>query len=67
MSARIDAPTARQLIADGAQLADVLPASVYAQEHLPGAVNMPLESLEPEGVEFLDRTAPLVVYCHDQH
>jgi len=67
MSERIDAPTARQLIADGAQLVDVLPASVYTQEHLPGALSVPLESLEPDAVEFLDRSGPLVVYCHDQH
>jgi hypothetical protein len=40
---------ARQLLADGAQLVDVLPEESYLQEHLPGAVNVPGEGLLDDG------------------
>ncbi len=46
---------------------DVLPASIYTQEHLPGAVNVPLETFEPSQLASYDKAAPLVVYCFDQH
>jgi rhodanese-related sulfurtransferase len=32
----------RQLMAQGAQLVEVLPAAEYDGEHVPGAVNVPL-------------------------
>ena len=49
-----------ELLANGAQLVDVLPAEEYASEHLPGAVNIPLASLtlSPELT-----ASPLVVVC----
>ena len=46
---------------------DVLPASVFEQEHLPGAINVPLEAFEPAQLRSLDRADPLLVYCFDQH
>jgi rhodanese-related sulfurtransferase len=48
-----------------AQLVEVLPREDYEQEHLTGAVNIPLKELTVEGVGRLDRTAPVVVYCND--
>ena len=67
MSIRIDALGATQLLDQGAQFVDVLPASVFVQEHLPGAVSVPLETLTSASVDVLDRSKPVVVYCFDQH
>ena len=55
----------RQLVADGAQLVEVLPAEDYAKAHLPGAINLPLKTLDEQGVSVLDRTRPVVLYCWD--
>jgi rhodanese-related sulfurtransferase len=44
----------------------VLPADEYDQEHLPGAIRLPLSSLPREAAErALDRERPVVVYCWD--
>jgi len=67
MSIRIDAAGATQLLAQGVRFVDVLPASIFVQEHLPGAVSLPLETLTSTSVEVLDRSEPVVVYCFDQH
>jgi len=64
---RIDVERARKLIDGGAQLIDVLPESVYAEEHLPGAKNSPLQTMDRDAVSELDRDHALVVYCFDQH
>lgn len=64
---RIDVDGARRLIDEGSRVVDVLPSSVYVQEHLPGAVNMPLETLDHMAVADWDRDQRLVVYCFDQH
>ena len=50
---------------DALQLIEVLPKSEYSEEHLPGAINIPLKSLTADAVSVLDRSAPTVVYCWD--
>ena len=55
----------RKLLEDGAQLVDVLPREEYEEDHLPGAVNIPLKELNRETATRLRRDAPLIVYCHD--
>lgn len=67
MSKRVDAQRAERLLRRRVQLVDVLPSSVYAEEHLPGAVNVPLETLDETSVEDLDRDRPVLIYCFDQH
>jgi rhodanese-related sulfurtransferase len=67
MTVRVDAPEARELIADGIRVIDVLPSSVYEQEHLPGATSLPLETFRPDQVASWKRSSPLLVYCFDQH
>jgi rhodanese-related sulfurtransferase len=47
-----------------AQLVEVLPADEYRWAHLPGAVNLPLKELDDRLAE-LDRSRPVIVYCHD--
>jgi len=64
---RVDALEANDLMVGGITVVDVLPASVYQQEHLPEARNIPLETFQPGDVDGLDRDAPLLVYCFDQH
>jgi rhodanese-related sulfurtransferase len=49
----------------GAQLVEVLPEAEYREEHLPGAVNIPLRTLTAETVRQLDPARPVVVYCWD--
>lgn len=64
---RIDVDKARKLIDGGAQLIDVLPEPVFDQEHLPGATNRPLQTMDRDAVSDLDQDRALVVYCFDQH
>jgi rhodanese-related sulfurtransferase len=55
----------RRLLDDGVQLVEVLPPPEFREEHLPGAVNIPLKSLDAGAVAGLDRSRPVVVYCYD--
>jgi rhodanese-related sulfurtransferase len=56
----------RRLLAEpGTVLVDVLPASDYADEHLPGSVNIPLKELARRAPAELARDAAVIVYCHD--
>ncbi len=52
------------LTGQGAQLAEVLPAEEYAWAHLPGAASLPLKELDALAGQ-LDRSRPVIVYCHD--
>ena len=55
----------QQLIDRGAQLVEVLGREEFDEDHLPGAINMPLRALETEAVKRLDKTRSVVVYCWD--
>jgi rhodanese-related sulfurtransferase len=65
MPTPIDRDHLRRLRDSGAQLVEVLPAEEYAEEHLPGAVNVPLKRLDSRTVRALDPSRPVVVYCWD--
>jgi rhodanese-related sulfurtransferase len=54
-----------ELVGAGAQLVEVLPEDEYLEEHLPGAVSLPLKRLDAAAAEVLDRTRPVIVYCWD--
>ncbi len=54
----------RTLISQQAQLIEVLPADEYDWAHLPGAVSLPLKELDARTGQ-LDRSRPVIVYCHD--
>src|SRR3954471_13834299 len=64
MPTSIDTARVRELVAQGAQLVDVLPAETFTQEHLPGAISIPLQTIEA-ALEQLDRAKPVIVYCYD--
>jgi rhodanese-related sulfurtransferase len=55
----------QELIADGAQLVDVLPEAEHAEAHLPGAISLPLKQLDAQSAAALDRERAVVVYCWD--
>ena len=61
----IDFPVLRRLLDAGAQLVEVLPAPEYAEMHLPGAVNIPLKTLDATTTAGLDPRRPVIVYCWD--
>ena len=65
MATEVGRGEVRRLLAEGAQLVEVLPAEEYSEEHLPGALNIPLKALDRERVQALDRSRPVIVYCHD--
>jgi len=65
MPTPIDRDQVQQLTAAGAQHVEVLPREDYDEEHLPGAINVPLKELNRETARQLERSRPVVVYCHD--
>jgi rhodanese-related sulfurtransferase len=62
---QIDRNEVLRLVREGAQLVEVLPATEYGEEHLPGALNIPLKELDRRGPAELDRSRPVIVYCYD--
>ena len=65
MPTQIDREGVRRLLDAGAQLVEVLPSSEYAEDHLPGAVNIPLREIDRRADAELDRRRPIIVYCWD--
>jgi rhodanese-related sulfurtransferase len=61
----VDLHGLRQLLADGAQLVEVLPSEEYKELHLPCAISIPLKQLTAESVRQLDPGRDVVVYCWD--
>jgi rhodanese-related sulfurtransferase len=55
----------RQLVDEGAQLVEVLPRGEYEEQHLPGAINIPLKELDADAVAVLDSETAVIVYCWD--
>jgi rhodanese-related sulfurtransferase len=60
----IDRDGVRALLERDGQLVEVLGASAYKKEHIPGAINIPLADL-PEKAGRLRRAHPVIVYCAD--
>jgi rhodanese-related sulfurtransferase len=56
----------QRLVADAkAQLVEVLPTKAYEEEHLPGAIHLPLTELTRETAAKLRADRPVIVYCYD--
>lgn len=55
----------RLVTEDSAQLVEVLPKEEFDEEHLEGAIHLPLKQLSAETAQVLDRGRPVVVYCWD--
>ncbi|MGH9753935.1 MAG: rhodanese-like domain-containing protein [Blastocatellia bacterium] len=65
MPTEINREETRAMAAIGAQLIETLPAKQYEEERLPGAINIPLKTLDSRTAARLDRNKPVIVYCHD--
>ena len=56
----------QRLIRDeAAQLVEALPSREYQDEHIEGAINLPLNRLNRETTSHLDKARPIIVYRHD--
>ena len=64
MAKLVDRDAIQEMVKQGAQLVEVLPAEEYAEEHLPGAVSHPLRQLDEEAGQ-IDRNRSVIVYCWD--
>ena len=66
MARTVDLPAVRELLDRGAQLVEVLPRDEYEELRLPGALSLPLKTLDAERAgTLLDRSRAVVVYCWD--
>ena len=54
-----------RMVEDGAQLVEVLPREAYEAEHLPRAINIPLQQLDRQTTAALQQDQPVIVYCYD--
>jgi rhodanese-related sulfurtransferase len=56
----------QQLMKQGAAIVEVLPREEFENEHLRGAVNLPLGDFKPEAIDNIigtERNRAVVVYC----
>jgi rhodanese-related sulfurtransferase len=65
MVTQIDRYEVQKMLGESAQLVEVLPAKQYEAEHLPGAINIPLKTLDRDTARQLDPGQPVIVYCYD--
>jgi rhodanese-related sulfurtransferase len=65
MAERIDIRKLLKLLEGEVQVLEVLPPEEYREQHVPGAINVPLKELDAGTVAGLDRDRPTVVYCWD--
>jgi rhodanese-related sulfurtransferase len=66
MPTAIDRDELQRLVREeNAQLVEVLPAEDFEDEHLPGAINLPLKALDRSSAARLDPQRPVIVYCYD--
>jgi rhodanese-related sulfurtransferase len=47
-------------------LIDVLSEEHFEEEHIPGAINIPLDRIASEAIEKFDKDEEIVVYCKDE-
>jgi len=65
MPREVDRDELRRMVEAGAQLVEVLPEEEYVEDHLPGAISIPLRRLDDEASTTLDMHRPVIVYCWD--
>ena len=65
MPKEIDREELQRMVAGAAQLVEVLPAEEYAEDHLPGAISLPLAHIDADGTKRLDSNRAVIVYCWD--
>ncbi len=60
-----DRAEVQALIDGGVQVVEVLGPEEFEEDHLPGAINVPLRKIETEAKRRLDPSRPALVYCWD--
>ena len=65
MPTEIHRDDVRRMVGQGAQLVEVLPSPEYEEDHLPGAIHIPLKHIDKRAIELLDRQRAVIVYCWD--
>ena len=63
MIRRIGIEQVQKMKEQGARLVEVLGTKEYAEEHIPGAINIPLLHMNASSVATLDKNRPVIVYC----
>jgi rhodanese-related sulfurtransferase len=65
MTNQITREDVQRMTAEGAVLIDTLSENEYAEEHIAGAINIPLKKLDRQTTAHLSKGAPIIVYCYD--
>jgi rhodanese-related sulfurtransferase len=65
MPTTIDRSRLREMLRAGAQLVEVLARREYDEEHIPGAISIPLRELNRATTSQLDKSRPVITYCYD--
>jgi len=65
MATLVDRDGVRKLLEQAAQLVEVMPAKDHEDEHIPGAIIIPLKILNRKTARQLDPSRPIIVYCYD--
>lgn len=55
----------RLLQEEGALLVEVLPRAEFEEQHIAGAINIPLKKLDGSSTSHLERGRAVITYCHD--
>ncbi len=62
----VDHIEVQRLVAEEqALVVEVMPRETYEEEHIAGAVSIPIKALNAESTAHLDRAKPIIVYCWD--
>lgn len=62
---RIDLDQLLELQKRGAQVIEVLSGKQYNEQHIPGAISLPLSKFTASEMARLNKERPVVVYCWD--
>ncbi len=65
MPQEIDRKHVQLLMREKVQVVEVLPREEFDEDHLPGAISLPLRNLETEAKTTLNALRPVLVYCWD--
>ena len=66
MPSIVDRDEVRRLMAEeDALLVEVMPKEEYDEEHIAGAISLPIKELNAESTARLDKNRPIIVYCWD--
>ena len=65
MPDEVDRDEVRKLLESGAPVVEVLSSEEYKEEHIAGAINIPLSKLDRKTTAHLRKDRPVVVYCND--